>query len=176
MQGLGDSVDDSLEGLVRHDNTLNAQGIWRTGANGKSMPEQPWKPHATVAAAICERDGKYLLVREQVDGQNRFNQPAGHIEPGESVLQAVVRETLEETRYAFRSRRPCSGIYRFQPAAEDECTTYLRFRLFRGEVGERLEDDALDQGIIAAEWLNYDEACWIAGTSIAVPMVTAVYR
>ena len=58
------------------------------------MPEITWKPAATVAA-ICERDGKFLLVREQVDGRIVFNQPAGHIEPGESVLQAVVRETLE---------------------------------------------------------------------------------
>lgn len=114
------------------------------------MPEITWKPAATVAA-ICERDGKFLLVREQVDGRIVFNQPAGHIEPGESVLQAVVRETLEETRYAFQPQA-LQGIYRFQPSA-DSAQTYLRFAI-RGEVGERLDGD-LDAGIIAAEWLDY---------------------
>ena len=116
------------------------------------MIEAVWKPRATVAA-LCERDGKYLLVREMVAGKVVYNQPAGHLDPGESLLEAVVRETLEETRYAFEPRA-LLGIYRYQPNAEDD-DTFLRF-LFRGEVGERL-DGPLDDEIIAAEWLSYDQ-------------------
>jgi len=116
------------------------------------MTESVWKPHATVAA-ICERDGEYLLVRETVDGRVVYNQPAGHLEPGETLLEAVVRETMEETRYCFKPLA-LQGIYRFQPAT-DPVMTYLRF-LFRGDVGERLAGE-LDADIIAAEWLSYDQ-------------------
>lgn len=116
------------------------------------MAEDPWKPHATVAA-LCEHDGRYLLVRERVDGREVYNQPAGHLDPGESLLQAVVRETMEETRYLFEATA-LQGIYRFQPRPDDDMT-YLRF-LFRGRVLERIEGP-LDEEIIAAEWLTYDE-------------------
>ncbi len=116
------------------------------------MPENIWKPHTTVAA-ICARDDKYLLVRENVDDRVVYNQPAGHLEPGETLLEAVVRETLEETRYCFEPQA-LLGVYRYSPAGEVE-PTFLRF-LFRGEVGERLEGE-LDQGIIAAEWFSYEE-------------------
>ena len=116
------------------------------------MAETVWKPRTTVAA-ICQRDGKFLLVRESVNGDIVYNQPAGHLDPDETLLQAVVRETLEETRYRFEPRA-LQGIYRFKPdPAADK--TYIRF-LFRGEVGERLEGP-LDDGIIAAEWLSYEQ-------------------
>lgn len=116
------------------------------------MAETIWKPHTTVAA-ICSRDDLFLLVREKVDGAIVYNQPAGHLDPGESLLDAVVRETLEETRYRFTPTR-LQGIYRFRP---DEASdrSYIRF-LFRGEVGERVDGD-LDSDIIAAEWMSYDE-------------------
>jgi 8-oxo-dGTP pyrophosphatase MutT (NUDIX family) len=116
------------------------------------MLETPWKPHTTVAS-ICELDGRYLLVRENVAGRIVYNQPAGHLEPGESLLEAVIRETLEETRYPFQPIA-LQGVYRFQPSAASP-QTYLRFG-FRGEVGARL-DGPLDPDIIAAEWLSYDE-------------------
>lgn len=116
------------------------------------MVETIWKPHTTVAA-LCERDGKFLLVKENVDGRIVYNQPAGHLETGETLLQAVVRETLEETRYEFIPQA-LQGIYRFKPD-QSSAKTYLRF-LFRGEAGD-LVDGALDQGIIAAEWLTYTQ-------------------
>lgn len=116
------------------------------------MTEVVWKPNATVAA-LCQRGGKYLLVRERVHGLEVYNQPAGHLEPGESLLDAVVRETLEETGYQFQPTA-LQGIYRYAPSAS-ATTTFLRF-LFRGEAGERV-DDELDPDIIAAEWMSYDE-------------------
>ena len=116
------------------------------------MSESVWKPRTTVAA-ICQRDGRFLLVREKVNGKVVYNQPAGHLDPGESLLQAVVRETLEETRYRFEPRA-LQGIYRFRPRTDSDMT-YIRF-LFRGDVGERV-DGPLDREIIAAEWLDYDE-------------------
>ena len=116
------------------------------------MVEPIWKPHVTVAA-LCERDQRYLLVREAIDGREVYNQPAGHLDPGESLLEAVVRETLEETRYRF-TPTALQGIYRYCPAGRD-AVTFLRF-LFRGEATGPLAGD-LDEGIIAAEWLSYDE-------------------
>ena len=116
------------------------------------MAESIWKPHTTVAA-LCEQDGKFLLVKESVDGKTVYNQPAGHLEAGETLLQAVIRETLEETRYRFIPQA-LQRVYRFQPDPAST-KTYLRF-LFRGEVGE-LVDGELDQGIIAAEWLSYNQ-------------------
>jgi len=118
------------------------------------MSESVWKPRTTVAA-LCERDGKFLLVRENVNGSIVYNQPAGHLEPDESLLQAVVRETLEETRYRFKPVA-LQGIYRFKPDPAAR-KTYIRF-LFRGEVDGRL-DGPLDADILAAEWLSYDQVC-----------------
>ncbi len=116
------------------------------------MAETVWKPNTTVAA-LCERDGCYLVVRERVKGRIVYNQPAGHLEAGESLIDAVVRETLEETRYRFEPEA-LQGIYRFSPP-DSPGMTYLRF-LFRGRVGKRIEGD-LDRGIIAAEWMSYEE-------------------
>ena len=116
------------------------------------MAEALWKPNATVAA-LCQRDGKYLLVRERIDGVEVYNQPAGHLEPGESLIDAVVREALEETGYRFEPTA-LQGIYRYAPSA-GATTTFLRF-LFRGEAGARVATE-LDPEIIAAEWMSYDQ-------------------
>lgn len=77
------------------------------------MSETVWTPRTTVAA-LCESDGKFLLVRENVSGATVYNQPAGHLDPDETLLEAVVRETLEETRYRFKPTA-LQGIYRFKP-------------------------------------------------------------
>ena len=111
-----------------------------------------WMPHATVAA-IVEDNGKFLLVEETTDRGNRFNQPAGHLEDNETLLQAVVRETMEETAYTFE---PTSllGIYHWKHEHND--TTYLRFA-FIGKVGVHYPMQALDDGIVQAVWMSVDE-------------------
>jgi len=71
-----------------------------------------WKPHATVAAVI-HRDGKFLLVEEKIDGELVLNQPAGHLENGESLIQAVIREVDEETAWQFTPQY-LLGVYRWR--------------------------------------------------------------
>jgi len=111
-----------------------------------------WKPHVTVAAVI-ERDGKFLLVEEETDSGIRYNQPAGHLECGESLLEAVVREALEETAYDFVPQS-LVGVYNWRNEAKD--ITYLRFA-FAGVVNGHDGLRKLDEGIIAAHWLALDE-------------------
>ncbi len=111
-----------------------------------------WKPHVTVAA-ICQQDDKFLMVREVVNGREVLNQPAGHLDPGESLEQAVIRETLEETAYDFTPRQLC-GIYRSIPSQGEE-QSIIRF-CFSGDVGDH-HDCELDTGIIAAEWLTLQQ-------------------
>ena len=111
-----------------------------------------WKPNVTVAAVI-ERDGKFLLVEEQTSEGVRFNQPAGHLEANESLLDAVTREILEESAYHFTPEH-LIGIYRWHAPAND--TTYLRFA-FSGTLTGHEPERALDSGILQAVWLTPDE-------------------
>jgi ADP-ribose pyrophosphatase YjhB (NUDIX family) len=116
------------------------------------MTDSIWKPHTTVAA-IAEHDGKFLLVKEKIKNEIVFNQPAGHLNPDESLIDAVIRETLEETQYEFFPDK-LQGIYRLV-TGEDSDLTYIRF-LFRGKIGCNL-GGKLDDGIISAQWMSYDE-------------------
>jgi len=109
-------------------------------------------PHATVAA-IVEDNGKFLLVEETTDRGNRFNQPAGHLEDNESLIEAVIRETLEETAYTFNPEA-LLGIYHWKHEHND--TTYLRFA-YIGSVTNHQPNLALDEGIIRAVWMTIDE-------------------
>ena len=115
----------------------------------------PWKPSVTVAAVI-ERDGRFLLVEEETTTGIRLNQPAGHLDPGESLLAAAARETLEETAFGFTPTQ-LVGIYlwRSEPLAGNGAT-YLRFA-FCGELGAHHPDRALDDGILRALWLTPSE-------------------
>jgi 8-oxo-dGTP pyrophosphatase MutT (NUDIX family) len=107
-----------------------------------------WKPSVTVAAVI-ERRGKFLLVQERVDGRLVLNQPAGHLDPGESLVDACRREVLEETAHRFEPSG-LVGIYRWHYAAKD--VTFLRF-CFRGALeGTALRP--LDEEIVQLEWLT----------------------
>lgn len=108
-----------------------------------------WRPSVTVAAVI-ERDGRFLLVEEEADGRRVLNQPAGHLDPGESLLQAVARETLEETAHRI-TPTALLGIYRW--IYDRENVTFLRFA-FLGRVDGVETGRALDKEIIAALWLT----------------------
>lgn len=111
-----------------------------------------WKPNVTVASVV-ERDGKFLLVEEHTERGVLFNQPAGHLDPGESLIDSAVRETLEETAYAFKPSA-LLGVYHYYYAPKD--VTYLRFA-FSGEVTGHDAGRNLDPGIIRAVWLTPDE-------------------
>lgn len=111
-----------------------------------------WTPHVTVATVV-EENGRFLLVEEVVDGRRCFNQPAGHWDPGETLLDAVVRETLEETGYVFQPEY-LTGIYHWEYPAKN--LTYLRFA-FGGRLGPRDMHRALDTGIIGPVWLTLEE-------------------
>jgi len=112
-------------------------------------PQVVWRPNVVVAAVV-ERDGRYLLVDEETEAGRRFNQPAGHLESGESLLDAVRRETLEETAWTFEPAG-LLGVYRLW--YPDATTTFLRFA-FTGTVRDHQPTRALDQGIIATAWLT----------------------
>lgn len=111
-----------------------------------------WKPHVTVAA-IAERDGRFLVVEEQVRGKRVFNNPAGHLEPGESLLDAVRRETLEETGWEFEPDA-VSGIYLWKNPEVD--ATFLRIT-FHGRCLRHHPERSLDDGIVSAHWLSRAE-------------------
>ena len=110
-----------------------------------------WAPHVTVAA-IIHHEGKFLLVEENVNGKTVINQPAGHLENNESLVDAVIRETLEETRWGF-SPLYISGIYRW---IHENGETYLRI-CFVGEVIKEHTELKLDKGICNAIWLSENE-------------------
>ena len=115
-----------------------------------------WKPSVTVAA-IIERDGRYLLVEEHTPEGLRLNNPAGHLDPGESPVDGCRREALEETTHAFEPTG-LVGIYlsRFQRPATGEDITYVRFA-FCGTLGDAVAGRSLDHGIVRTVWLTPDE-------------------
>ena len=115
-----------------------------------------WKPSVTVAAVI-ERDGRYLLVEEETPEGLKLNNPAGHLDPGESPQQGVQREALEETARVFTP--DCLvGVYlsRFLRPVRGEDVTYLRLA-YGGTVGEADPARRLDDGIVRTLWLTLAE-------------------
>jgi ADP-ribose pyrophosphatase YjhB (NUDIX family) len=115
-----------------------------------------WKPSVTVAAVI-EQGGRYLLVEEHTPEGLRLNNPAGHLDPGESPAQGVAREALEETAHRF-TPTDLVGVYvsRFQREARGEDITYLRFA-YCGELGPVEPGRALDDGIVRTLWMTLEE-------------------
>ncbi|AOY94203.1 NUDIX hydrolase [Cupriavidus sp. USMAA2-4] len=115
-----------------------------------------WKASVTVAAVI-ERGGRFLLVEEETPEGLRLNQPAGHLEEGESLIHAVIRETLEETAHAFEPRA-LLGCYmgRARSSRTGKDVTYVRFA-FTGELGALESGRKLDTGIVRTVWMSADE-------------------
>jgi 8-oxo-dGTP pyrophosphatase MutT (NUDIX family) len=115
-----------------------------------------WRTSITVAA-IVERDGRYLLVEEHTPDGLLLNNPAGHLDPGESPLQAVVREALEETARTF-TPQAVVGVYLSHAQRDDPPSdvTYLRIA-FAGDVSEPLPGRALDPEIVRTLWMTPDE-------------------
>ena len=106
----------------------------------------------TVAAVIAHQ-GHFLCVEERADGMVRINQPAGHLEPGESLIDGVIRETLEETAHDFEPEA-LLGMYRWRHPQKG--TTYVRIA-FTGRVGQPRRDHPLDAGIERAVWLSLED-------------------
>jgi 8-oxo-dGTP pyrophosphatase MutT (NUDIX family) len=110
------------------------------------------KPDVTVAA-IAESGGRFLVVEERINRRLLFNQPAGHVERGETLLEAVVREAREETAWRFEPHA-LVGVYLWRnPSSGREI---LRFA-FTGAVSEHDAAQRLDRGIVATHWLTTRE-------------------
>lgn len=127
-----------------------------------------WHPHVTVATVV-ERDGRFLLVEELKNGRLVLNQPAGHLEREESLIQAATRETLEETGWTVRIEGIVAlGLY----TAPGNGITYYR-TTFHGTPLALDETRALDTGIVRALWLSVDEVR-AQSERLRSPMVLAV--
>jgi 8-oxo-dGTP pyrophosphatase MutT (NUDIX family) len=123
-----------------------------------------WTPDVTVAAVV-ERDGKYLLVEERIRGRLVLNQPAGHLEDNETLLEAVVRETLEETAWRFTPQW-LLGVYRWRSPRGHST---LRFA-FIGDVHALDDTRKLDPPVIATHWLTREELI-ARSASLRTPLV-----
>lgn len=110
-----------------------------------------WTPHATVACVV-ERDGKFLMVEELSHGQTVYNQPAGHVDENESIFDAALRETLEETAWRVELTG-LIGLYVYTAPQNGVC--YHRYCFSAQAIAQT--DNSLDADIIAAHWLSYDE-------------------
>jgi phosphatase NudJ len=127
-----------------------------TDGNGTQVSKARWKPNVTVAALI-ERDGRFLLVEEDTSDGLLLNNPAGHLDPGESPIQGAMRETLEETACEF-TPKGFLGLYmsRFRRTRTGEDITYLRLAFF-GSASEPNPALTLDEGIVRTVWMTADE-------------------
>jgi len=111
-----------------------------------------WNPEVTVAA-IVERDGRYLMVEERSAGRLVLNQPAGHLEDRETLLEAAIRETREETAWRFHPEA-LVGVYLWRNPVDER--SFLRFA-FCGTVDDHQPRLPLDIGIVRAVWMSHDQ-------------------
>jgi 8-oxo-dGTP pyrophosphatase MutT (NUDIX family) len=112
----------------------------------------PIKPEITVAA-IAENNGRFLVVEELINRRLVFNQPAGHVERGESLLDAVIREVREETAWRFVPEW-LIGVYLWRSPASG--VTTMRFA-FNGTVDDHQVNQPLDHGIVGTHWLSRED-------------------
>ena len=126
-----------------------------------------WTPHATVACVI-EQQGRFLLVEERSNGRRVLNQPAGHLEAGETQLEGAEREALEETGWRVEVT-DLLGFYSFTSGHNQTC--YHRF-CFVAKALEQLPEHPLDPAIIATHWLT-PEQIRARSDELRSPMVLA---
>lgn len=123
-------------------------------------------PPAVTVAALVEHQGRFLLVEEYIYGERVFNQPAGHVEPGETLLEAVVRETREETAWLLA---PESFVGAYQWRHPGNGKSSLRFT-FAGSVSDHRPEQPLDDGIVRTHWLERAELVAL-GSRLRSPLV-----
>lgn len=111
-----------------------------------------WKPHVTVAALI-ESEGRFLMVQELISGRSVYNQPAGHLEDGETLIDAVIRETREETAWEFEPES-LVGIYQWRHPEKQK--TFIR-TTFSGKGLQHDPGSELDACIEQTLWLTVNE-------------------
>ena len=118
--------------------------------------DKRWRPSVTVAAVI-ERDGRFLMIEEETSEGLRINNPAGHLDPGETPAEGCAREALEETTWSF-TPTALLGVYisRFQRSTTGEDITYLRVA-FTGDLGAEEVGRPLDTGIVRTLWMTPEE-------------------
>ncbi len=132
---------------------------------GEDPDARIWRPHVTVASVVHD-SGRFLMVEEEIRGQRLYNQPAGHLEPGESLLDAAVRETLEETAWEVHLTG-FLGVQQWRsPVYGDDV---VRFG-FCAEPLRHHPDRALDDGICRAPWLTR-KAIADLGSRLRSPLV-----
>ena len=124
-----------------------------------------WTPHATVAVITEDNAGRFLMVEEISHGRRVFNQPAGHVEEDEAILDAVRRETLEETGWLVEPQY-FLGVYTYK--APGNGITYYRFCYAAQPL--RQVSSQLDDGIVAAHWMSFDDICHL-GERLRSPIV-----
>ena len=111
-----------------------------------------WNPEVTVAAVV-QREGRFLMVEERVSGRLVLNQPAGHLEDRETLIEAAIRETREETAWRL-TPEALIGTYLWRNPDNDR--TFLRFA-FCGSVDDHAAGQALDTGIVRAVWMTHEQ-------------------
>jgi 8-oxo-dGTP pyrophosphatase MutT (NUDIX family) len=111
-----------------------------------------WQPEVTVAAVV-QREGRFLMVEERISGKLVLNQPAGHLEDRETLVEAAIRETREETAWRLRPDA-LVGVYLWRNPANER--SYLRFA-FCGTVDDHRPAQPLDTGIVRALWMTHEQ-------------------
>jgi 8-oxo-dGTP pyrophosphatase MutT (NUDIX family) len=138
--------------LVYHSSMLKPRSVAPLATHDAPAPERAFRPDVTVAAVVPRDDGRFLLIEERVRGVLVLNQPAGHLEAGETLLDATVRETLEEAAWDIE---PQAYLGTYQWTAPDGAH-FLRFA-FSARAIRHHPERALDEGVVTALWLSVDE-------------------
>ncbi len=129
------------------------------------MTPDLWHPHVTVATVVARND-RFLLVRELADGIEVYNQPAGHLERDETLIEAAIRETREETGWRVE---PLHILGLSHYTSPHNGITYLR-TTFAATPIEEIADAPLDEGILEAVWLSLEDIRGL-GRQLRSPMV-----